>query len=106
MDGHDRVDARAVHRDDVVRIDRFEGGDGLGDDVVGGGSEVEAADDRMHLVDAARLLRLPHGVDHARVTARRDDDEPAVLHVVRGRVLAWKLSATRGTDGDSSGPPW
>jgi len=34
------------------------------------------------------FLRVTDGVDHARVTARRDDDEAAVLHVIDGGMLA------------------
>ena len=77
-----------MHRDDVVGIDSLEGLDGLRDDLVGRGRQVEAAHDRVDLVDAACLLGLADGVDHAGVAARRDHHEPAVLDVIRGGVLA------------------
>src|SRR5438128_3358240 len=86
--GHDHVHARAVHGDDVVGIDVLEDGHGLGHDVVGRGRQMEAADDRVNLLDSGHLLRVTDRVDHARVAARRDDDEAAVLHVIDGGMLA------------------
>src|SRR5574341_59295 len=44
VNGHDRVEPRAVHRDDVVGVDRLEGLDCLRDDVVRRRRQVEAAD--------------------------------------------------------------
>lgn len=56
MHGHDRIQASAVHGDYVVGRDRLEGGDGLGDGLVGRGGEVEAADDGVDLVDATGCM--------------------------------------------------
>ena len=58
-----------MHGDDVVRVDGLEGGHGLRDGGVGGGGEVEAADDRVDFVDAGGLLDLADGVDDAGVAA-------------------------------------
>ena len=39
------------------------------------GTEMEAADDGVHLLDARDLLRLPHRIDDADMAAGADDDE-------------------------------
>src|SRR5262245_13670498 len=80
LHGDDRVEAGAVHGNNVVGIDRLELDHRLGNDLVGSRSKVKAAEDRVNLLDARHLLRLAHGVDDARVAARRDDDEPPVLY--------------------------
>src|SRR4029077_17104129 len=48
----------AVHRDQHVRIDRFELDDGLPQVVLIGGEQVETAKDGMHLVAARNLHGL------------------------------------------------
>ena len=51
------------------------------------GTKMEAADDRMHLLHPRDLLRLPHRIDDADMTAGRDDDEPFAANVEASRVL-------------------
>src|SRR5262249_28571368 len=52
---------------------------------------MEAAQERMQLLDAGDLLRLSNSVENAGVAARGDDDETAILHVKAGRVLVRML---------------
>ena len=62
----------------------------LGDDlleVVGlRRAQMEAADDGVHLLDAGHLLRLPHRVDDADMTAGTDDDQALASQVEAGGV--------------------
>ena len=50
-------------------------------------SEMETADDGVHLLHARNILRLSHRVDDADMAARADYDETLILHIKAGRVL-------------------
>ena len=55
------------------------------------GRKVEAADDRMHFLDAGDLLRLSHRIDDPAVTAGRENDQPPVLEIEGGCDLMVEL---------------
>src|SRR3989441_7773158 len=88
MHGDDRVKPRAVRRDDVVGVDCLEGLHRFRHDLIGRWRQVEAADDRVHLLDPRHLLDLTHGIDDTGMAAGGNYHKPSVLHVVGRRVLA------------------
>ena len=80
-----------MHRDHHVGIELPDLGDDLLEVVCRRRPEMEAADDRVHLLYAGHLLRLPHRIDDADVTAGADHDEPLAADVEAGRVLVHVL---------------
>src|SRR5580704_13617143 len=81
------VGATAMHGDHDLRLELADLGHDRIEILLRRGPQVEAADDRVDLVHARHLLRLPHGVDNANMATRTDDDETAVLQVIAGRVF-------------------
>src|SRR5439155_1666114 len=75
------VEPGAVHRDHYVGVELLDLGDDLGEVILRRRPEMEAADDRVHLLDARDLLRLLDRIDDADMAAGRDHDEAEVAHV-------------------------
>ena len=80
--------ARAVHRDDLARVNdrklRY-GAPGLG--FGARPNEMEATDHCVDFRDSRDRLRLPDRVDDAAAAARCDHDKAKILHDVEGRQL-------------------
>jgi hypothetical protein len=73
LHGIDEGLAAGVHGYDHVRLERLQLGDDLIRIVGPCRPEMEAADQRMQLLDAGDLLRLPDCVENADAAARGDD---------------------------------
>jgi hypothetical protein len=56
---------------------------------------VEAAEERVDLLDAADLLGVSQGVDDARMSARADHHQPAVTETEAGGMLVPMLVGLR-----------
>src|SRR6266480_4775733 len=52
---------------------------------------METAHDGVNFLHAGHLLRLPHRIDDADVTAGADNDQATILHIEAGRVLVHML---------------
>src|SRR5262245_30908441 len=87
----DEVLTAAMHRHDNVRVELLDLADYLLEVVGRCRTKMEAADDRMHLLDAGHFLRLPRRVHDPDMAAGADNHQPAVLHVETGGVLVQML---------------
>ena len=87
----DRLDAGAVHRHDDVGIDADQIIDRARDALGRRAAQMEAADHRVHLVHASDLARVHHRVDHARVAARGEHDQPLAAQVIHQRLLTGQV---------------
>ena len=76
-----------MHRQHHIGRQRLQLRDRVLDIVGRRDAEVKPADHGVQLVDVRDRHRGPDRVDDAAMAARRDDDEPAALHDIAGRVL-------------------
>src|SRR5258708_11068246 len=81
------VEPAAMHRNQDVRIQLADLAYNLSEVIRRGRPEVEAAHDRVDLLDARYFHRLPDGIDDADVAARTDNDETLILQIEAGGVL-------------------
>ena len=83
--------AGTMQRHEIVGVNLLYGRQGLSQILWRVWREVKAADDRMHLLDAGDLLRLSDRIDDPSVTARRENNQPAVLEIEGGCDLMVEL---------------
>ena len=80
-----------MHRDHVIRCNLLQGGDDLANIILLEGSEMEAADDGVNLVDAGRGFGLLDDIDDAPVAAGGENDQTASFQMIGCRNLMTKL---------------
>jgi len=81
-----------MHRHDIGRIDRGELRNGpLGLLLRPWTDKMEAAYDRVDLLDARNLLRMAHRIDHAAMAAGCDYDKAEISNHVKGRELMFAI---------------
>ena len=76
-----------MHGDEHVGLQLLDLGDHLLEILGRRGSEMEAADDRMHFLDSGDLLCLPHGIDNADMTTGAGHHQALAPDIEAGRVL-------------------
>src|SRR6476620_2213707 len=83
--------------DQIVGIGLLERRNDLSNVIVGQWwHDVETADERVHLLDAGRRLRLPDGIDDPAVTAGRQHDQSLVCD---DEVLGYRMLEVIGNEG-------
>ena len=84
-----------MQRHEIIGADLPYGRQGFSQILRRVGRKVEAADDRVHFLDAGDLLRLSHRIDHPAVTAGRENNQPPVPEIEGGCDLMVELVEER-----------
>src|SRR6516164_285613 len=91
----DEVLSAAMHRQRVLEVKLLQLGHDLSQIVVRRRREVEAAQQRIDLLDSADLLGPPQRIDDAAMSARTNHHQPAVTEAEAGSMLVPMLVGLR-----------